>query len=71
LAEGALMAATTRYLPMAAGYIPEVVAASRQASKALPYATRALPYQKGGQVMDVTPEQAEELRRQGYQFEIL
>lgn len=28
-------------------------------------------YGKGGNVMDVTPEQAEELRRQGYQFEIL
>ncbi len=71
LAEGALMAATTRYLPYGLTELPQVVSAARQASKALPYATRALPFQQGGEIMDVTPEQAEELRRQGYQFEIL
>jgi len=71
LAEGALMAATTRYLPYGLAELPEVTAAAAHASRALPYATRALPYQKGGEIMDVTPEQAEELRRQGYQFEIL
>jgi hypothetical protein len=42
-AESALMAATTRYLPYGLRAIPEVTAASRHASRALPNATRALP----------------------------
>ena len=69
------MAATTRYLPYGLRALPEVTAAARHASKALPYATRALPYQQGGFVagdeMDVTPEQLEMLRAQGYQFEMI
>jgi hypothetical protein len=132
LAEGALMAATTRYLPYGLTELPQVVSAARNASKALPYATRALPFKQGGinldpakkgtfkaqatrmgmgvqeaasailgapegryspamrkkanfaknfakqmggpvegEVMDVSPEQLETLRQQGYQFEIM
>jgi hypothetical protein len=132
LAEGALMAATTRYLPYGLTELPQVVSAARNASKALPYATRALPFKQGGinldpakrgtfkaqatrmgmgvqeaasailnapegryspamrkkanfaknfakqmggpvegEVMEVSPEQLESLRQQGYQFEIM
>jgi hypothetical protein len=66
---------TTKMYPYGLRMIPEVVSRSRHASRALPYATRALPYQDGGpvegEVMDVTPEQLEMLKAQGYQFEII
>jgi hypothetical protein len=66
----------TRTYPYGQRAIPEVVSRSRQASRALPYATRALPgFDMGGyaqgQEMDVTPAELEQLRAQGYQFEII
>jgi hypothetical protein len=124
---------TTEMLPYGLRMIPEVVSKSRNANRALPYATRALPYKEGGSInldpakkgtfkaqatrmgmgvqeaaaailnapegkyspemrkkanfarnfakqsggivegaeMEVTPEQAEILRAQGYDFEII
>lgn len=109
LAEGALMAATTRYLPYGLKELPQFVkAASNAAGKTGASVTKALPrsvprgfevvgsglrspgypmykgggtwsgntyYGKGGPVvgdeMEVTPEQLEQLRSQGYQFEMI
>lgn len=66
-----------RALPYAQKAIPYATRALPGAQKALPYATRALPgFEMGGntqigQEMDVTPEEMEMLRQQGYQFEII
>lgn len=78
----------TKLYPYNPYQIPEVVQASRKASRALPYATRAIGYKKGGGTyyqgnfyqeggpvvgdeIEVTPEQLEALRQQGYDFEII
>jgi hypothetical protein len=68
----------TKIYPYGQRMIPEVVNTARRADRALPYATRALPpipKQMGGLVegaeMEVTPEQLEMLKAQGYKFEII
>lgn len=105
LAEGALMALTTRYLPHGLKALPQVVEKAREASRALPAPMKRLPgpsprgfvtseglrspgfpmYMNGGaypwkkqfggpmegEELEVTPEELEMLRAQGYEFEMI